>query len=264
MGKSPSIQELEARDKAFASYLYDVQNELNARADAMDQSLGQQITAWQAQAADARIIVTGRNVDFAHEPSFSFDRLVSILQAVVGAAFTDTQAPPGTTVEAAAQKEVMEALGSAVEQAAAIELFVAGKVIDLLGNVVYNFGTLTPGTFVSSITNQYLDLGMRMFVGVGEQTYNSHGFFDNETIYGYVYTYQVLYSLTQLQQVTEQTIVNGLANQVTLFEHKMLRLPVPDDPQGEQGGKYDALMEWYRRHIADARAQLSAMEHGKS
>jgi len=261
MGKSPSIQDLEARDKEFATYIDGVRNELNARADAMDQSLGHQITVWKAQAADARIIVTGRNFDFVHEPSFSFDRLVGVLHVVAGAAFTDTKAPPGTTVEAAAQKEVKEALGSVVEETAAIELFVAGTVIDLLGNIVYDFGTLTPGTFVSSVTSQYLDLGMRIFVGVGEQTCNSHGFFDNKTIYGYVYTYQVFYSRMQLQEVTKQTIASGLANQISLFEHKMRRLPIPDDPMSEQGGKYDALTECYRRHIADAQAQLSAMGH---
>jgi hypothetical protein len=98
-------------------------------------------------------------------------------------------------------------------------------------------------------------------VGVGEQTFNFQKFFSNETIYSFVYTYQVLYSLKQVQQVTKQAIATGLANQITLFEHKMRRIPIPDDPSSEQGGRYAALMNWYSSHIAAVEAQLSAMGH---
>ncbi|HST49166.1 hypothetical protein [Jatrophihabitans sp.] len=261
MGKSPSIQDLEARDREFANYLKGMRDELNARADAMDQSLGDQIARWKAGTPDARILVSGRNLDFVHEPSFFFGQLLNGLQAVAGAVFAGTGAPAGTTVEGAAQKEVKEVLGSAVEQPAAVELLIAGKVFDVLGNVIYDFGTTASGTFSSGITSKYLDLGMQMFVGVSEQAYNSESFFSNETIYEYVYTYQVFCSLKELKQVTEQTIGRGLANQITEFEHKMQRLPIPDDPMSDPGAKYDALMKWYRDHIVAIEAQLRQWGH---
>ncbi|MEO7259974.1 MAG: hypothetical protein ABI047_01700 [Jatrophihabitantaceae bacterium] len=261
MGKSPSIQDLEAKDKEFENYINGVRDSLNAQADGMDKHITDQITAWKNNATDARIIVTGRSLDFVHEASFSLEKLQGILSTISSAVFAGTEAPPGTKVDSTAQKDVEKALGPAIEQAAAIELFIAGKVFDVLGNIIYNFGSSTSVTFNSSITSEALGLGMQMFVGVGEQTYNSESFFNSETIYEYVYTYQVFYSLKQLQQETEQTIANGLANQITAFENKMSKIPLPDDPMSDQGGKYDALMAWYTKHIADAEAQLKAMGH---
>ena len=261
MGKSPSIQELEAKDREFQNYINGVRDQLNAQADAMDQHIADRITEWKSSATDARIIVSGRNLDFVHESSFSLDKLANILKTIASAVFAGTEAPPGADVEAAAQKEVEEALGSAVEETAAIELFIAGKVFDVLGNILYNFDSSTKVTFSSSITSQALGLGMQMFVGVGEQAYSSESFFNNETIYEYVYTYQVFYSLEQLKDETTQTIASGLANQITDFEKKKQTIPIPSDPTGEQGAKYDALMAWYTKHIADAQAQLQAMGH---
>ncbi|MEO7259975.1 MAG: hypothetical protein ABI047_01705 [Jatrophihabitantaceae bacterium] len=261
MGKSPSIQDLEAKDREFANYIDGVRQQLNAQADGMDQHINDQITRWKTNAPDARVIVTGRNLDFVHESSFSLEKLANILTTIAKAVFAGTEAPPGAMVEAAAQKEVEEALGSAVAETAAIELFIAGKVFDVLGNIIYNFGSSTKVSFNSSITSQALGLGMQMFVAVGEQTYSSESFFNNETIYEYVYTYQVFYSLEQLKNETDQTIANGLANQITDFEKKKQTIPLPDDPTGPQGAKYDSLMAWYTKHIADAQAQLKAMGH---
>ena len=43
------------------------------------------------------------------------------------------------------------------------------------------------------------------------------------------------------------------------LEAKMQAIPIPDDPLGEAGQKYDALIAWYQKHIARARARLDAM-----
>lgn len=261
MGKSPSIQDLEARDQEFQSYINNMQTQLNGQADGMDKHIADRITEWKAGAPDAKIMVSGRNLDFVHESSFSLEKLQGILNTIAKAVFAGNEAPPGTTVESTAQKDVEKTLGSAVTEMAAVELYIAGKVFDVLGNIIYNFGSSTTVTFNSSITSEALGLGLQMFVGVGEQTYNSESFFNNETIYEYVYTYQVFYSLQQLKDETDRTIAAGLANQVTDFEAKMRTIPIPDDPLGEAGQKYDALMAWYRQHIAAAEDQLSKMGH---
>jgi len=261
MGKSPSIQELEARDQEFANYIEGVRKQLDGQADNMDQRIATLITEWKTHASDARIIVSGRNLDFVHEASFSLEKLQNILKTVASAVFAGTEAPPGTKVDDAAQKEVEEALGSAIEETAAIELYIAGKVFDVLGNIIYNFGSSSKVTLNSSITSEALGLGLQMFVGVGEQTYSAESFFNKETIYEYVYTYKVFYSLEQLKAETAQTIANGLANQITDFEKKKQAIPMPQDPMSEQGERYDALMAWYTKHIEDAQAQLDAMGH---
>jgi len=261
MGKSQSIQDLQAQDNQFAAYIQGIEKQLNEQADAMDSHIKQQIDDWKTNSSDARVIVTGRNLDFVHEASFSLEKLQNILGTISSAVFAGTGAPPGTKVDDAAQKQVEETLGSAVQQTAAMELFIAGKVFDVLGNIIYNFGSSTTTTFNSSITNEALGLGLQMFVGVGEQTYNSQSFFHNESIFEYVYTYQVYYSLKQLQQEAEQGIANGLANQIAKFEDRMRTIPLPDDPLSDQGGKYDALMAWYTQHIKAAKAELDALGH---
>lgn len=43
------------------------------------------------------------------------------------------------------------------------------------------------------------------------------------------------------------------------LEAKVAAIPIPDDPLGEAGQRYDALTAWYQKHIASARARLEAM-----
>jgi|SRR3954462_12694148 len=40
------------------------------------------------------------------------------------------------------------------------------------------------------------------------------------------------------------------------LEARLAAVPVPDNPLGEAGQKYDALVAWYNKHISAARAQL--------
>src|SRR5690242_11152836 len=45
------------------------------------------------------------------------------------------------------------------------------------------------------------------------------------------------------------------------LEAKVGGIPLPADPVGEAGQKYDALVAWYQKHITAARGRLMAMGH---
>jgi hypothetical protein len=63
----------------------------------------------------------------------------------------------------------------------------------------------------------------------------------------------------QSRRPDQQTVAETLGRYVSGLEAKMQAIPVPDDPLGEAGRKYDALIAWYDKHIAHARAQLKAI-----
>ncbi|MEO7259973.1 MAG: hypothetical protein ABI047_01695 [Jatrophihabitantaceae bacterium] len=57
----------------------------------------------------------------------------------------------------------------------------------------------------------------------------------------------------------EQTVAEELGRLIIALEEKMQGVELPDDPLGEAGQKYDALVAWYKEHIAAAQAKLNAM-----
>jgi hypothetical protein len=248
-----------AKDKAFQNYLNAERAQLNDQAEAMDQRLADQVTQWKASHADAKVVVTGRNFDLTDEPASSLQNLQSILSVIAKAVFTGGQVTPGTTVDKAAQQDIETTLSSAGTQLAAAQLLITGEAFDVLGNIIYEFGSSTSTAFDNSIRSHALGLGFQLFVGVDGQTFAPPSPFDNETVYGFVYSYQVYLFLNQLRQETDQTIAAGLAKQVADFETTMRTRPRPDDPRARQA--HDSLMAWYAQHIAAAKTQLEALGH---
>lgn len=57
----------------------------------------------------------------------------------------------------------------------------------------------------------------------------------------------------------ERSRAEAIGLRINSLESKMEGIPLPDDPLGEAGQKYDALVGWYQKHIAGARARLDAM-----
>ena len=57
----------------------------------------------------------------------------------------------------------------------------------------------------------------------------------------------------------KQAAAEALGLYLMNLEARMGAIPIPDDPLGEAGQKYDALIAWFQKHIARARAQLEAM-----
>ena len=59
----------------------------------------------------------------------------------------------------------------------------------------------------------------------------------------------------------EQAKAEAIGLLIEALENRVAGVPLPDDPLSEAGQKYDALIAWYQKHIAAARARLMAMEH---
>lgn len=262
MGKSPAIRDLEARDPVFGNYLNNLQTQLNGQVDDLDGQLQHRFSYWKPAVPDAKVIVSGCHLDF--EYPFSLDNLEVVLNAIAGAVLSGSPVPAGAKIETSAQQEAVQALSSYAADPAVVQLYVAGNAFAELGSIVYDLPSFDDG-FTRGFAVKPLGLGLQLFAGVATQTFNVRSFFDNENLYGYLYSYQVYFSPAQLKDEIDRTIAQHLYRQVAIFEMKMRKLPIPEDePSGEARRRYQALVAGYERHIAAGQAELTKLDYPPS
>ena len=262
MGVSPAIQDLETKNQTFHTYLNGIRNQLNAQANDMNQRIAAQAARWKADYTDAKVMVTGSNIDL-HESSSPLDNLKNIINTTTRAVFTGLSAPAGVKVDSAAQQNLQKALSPAVTDMSAPELLVSGKAFDTISSIVHDFDNPDAAVaFNSSMASQDLGFGLQLFIGVGAQTFAASGLFDNKNIYAYAFAYQVHYSLKQVEQYNKQTILAWLTDQLQEFERKVQAIPLPDSADGDAMEKYDTIMAFYKDHIARIQAQIEQLVHG--
>lgn len=148
---------------------------------------------WKADNADAKVLVTGRNLDLQDSPS-SLGNVQSVINAATSAVLAGNPAPPGVKVESTAQRDLTKKLSPAVSDTPTPQLLISGHAFDTISDIIHGFGGPATVAFNSSAVSQDLGFGLHMFVGVGERVLASTSLFDNQKIYAYVYTYQVHYS----------------------------------------------------------------------
>src|SRR5690242_6657203 len=61
--------------------------------------------------------------------------------------------------------------------------------------------------------------------------------------------------------LAERAKAEAIGLLIEALEAKVAGIPLPADPLGEAGQKYDALVAWYQKHITAARGRLMAMGH---
>lgn len=222
MGKSPSIQDLEAKEDDFRAYLTKLEGELAQKSAAVDKQVQTEITNFYTQNkyTDAKDLVSGQNYDFIQQQEFSLANMKAIIDAISKAVFAGANAPAGTNVSGDGQKAAGAALGPEVGQMANLELYIAGQVFDVLSNVILSFGTSTAVTFNTNLQSKPLGYGMQMFTAVSADSYQSTSFFNNANIYEYLYLYDVKFSVQQAKSEITQTLVELYEDQIAAFKER--------------------------------------------
>jgi hypothetical protein len=221
MGKAPSIDELAKSDSQFRGYLAQLEKELAEKSGAAQKQLQGEIDAFYKDSGftDAQIVTSGQSYDFMQEQSFSLENLKTVIDSIAKAVFSGAEPPEGADVDKAAVDAATKALGPAIGEMANLELYIAGKVFDVLSNVLLSFGTSSEIKFSSTIESKPLGYGMQLFTAVSVDSYQSTAFFHNEFIYEYLYLYSVRFSLQQAKSEITRELVQLYEDQIVVFRH---------------------------------------------
>jgi hypothetical protein len=266
MGSSPSIDDLRAKDNDFKAYLASIQQDLDAKsatmADKLNKDIGDFYTSNHYD--DAKAFASGRNTDFLHEKEFSLDNLKKVIDAISAAVFSGAGVPAGASVNKDTVAEADKALGKEVGAISNLELYIAGKVFDVLSNVVLSFGTGASVTYTTSLKSESLGFGMQMFTAVASSSYQSHSFFNNEYISQYLYMYDVRFSLKQAQIEATIGLVQAYENQLAVFEDLLNRIGDELDQGTISLDAYESASEKYGGYIEAFRTKINSLTEPKA
>lgn len=262
MGKSPSIQDLEAKDNAFRDYLSNLEKQLDAQAAAAKTAMEAAITDFYTKNKydDAKEFVSGQNTDFVHTKEFSLQNVKNIIDAISAAVFAGSAVPSGASVNKDAVQAADKALGKEVGAMANLELYIAGKVFDVLSNVILSFGSSTQMSYTSSTKSESLGFGMQLFTSVAASSYQSQSFFNNEFINQYLYMYDVRFSVAQAQEEAAMGIVQAYENQLATFEDLLNKLADQLDQGAITLDQYTTTSQAYEDFIDKYKAKIDALK----
>lgn len=226
MGSSPSISEMKKKEKAFSEWLDGREAKLNARLNALLKLQNKQIASYYSENSwsDDKSMGSGSNTDFQHQSDFTMKNLKKIVDAVGKAMFSDSAAPGGVKVDPSESKKAVDAakaLGGATVGAANVELYIASKVFDVLSGVIMSFGTSTSLSYTHTYKSVSLGYGMQLFCTTTADSVESHGFFTDETIFEYLYIYEVRFSESQAKTEGERQLVDQYENAIAAFETRL-------------------------------------------
>lgn len=255
MGKSTSIKQLEQQEDEYRAYLQKIETELATSADKYDTTMQKDINDYYKDNNwTAQNFISGKNTDFMQQADWSMKNVKTIIDAVSSAVFGNTKAPEGVTIEKA------EEVGKAVAEMANWELYVAGKIFEVLSGIVESFGSASSVSFNSSYKSEKLGNGMHLFATVVCDSYKSTSFFENKEIYEYLYIYQVKYSAQEAEQDADLILTKLYEDAIQTFSDKvedLLKKLETDEITGEQ---YSSQSEIFNHLIDQYKKKLIALE----
>lgn len=262
MGKSPSIADLEAKDNAFRDYLNNLETQLNQQAATAKTEMEASITKFYADNKydDAKAFVSGQNTDFMHTSEFSMQNVKNVIDAISAAVFAGSAVPPGTSVNADAVQAADKALGKEVGAMANLELYIAGKVFDVLSNVILSFGSSTSISYSASSKSESLGFGLQLFSTVAASSYQSQSFFNNEYINQYLYMYDVRFSVKQAQVEATMGLVQAYENQLATFEDLLNKLADQLDQGSITLAQYSDTSTQYQNFIDRYKEKIDSLK----
>lgn len=262
MGKSPSIADLQAKDDAFNAYLTNLEADLSKKASAAEQQMQADITAFYTTNGydDAKDFTSGSNTDFMHESEFSLDNLKNVIDAISKAVFSGAAVPTGATVDQQGVDAATAALGAEVGAMANLELYIAGKVFDVLSNVVLGFGASTSISYTSNTKSDSLGFGLQMFTTISASSYQSQSFFQNEYISQYLYGYDIRFSVEQAKVEMTMGLVQTYENALVNFEKRVDALTAEVGAGTLDGAAFETTVAVYNTLIDQYRTKIDQLK----
>lgn len=194
MGKSKSIEELEASDKKFQDYLDERRKEIEKRQSETRKQMDADIEKFYREGGwdDRSPIMSASYVDVQHVSEWSLQNVNNILSAVEGAIFGSSNPPPGAVIDGdIANNPVIQAIPS-------LQLLVMSRAFTAIQGILEVFTTKS-STSISMIHKvEVVAPGVTIFVYINSNSFRQKSFFNNEIISQYFYMIDAYTSVKQL------------------------------------------------------------------
>lgn len=259
MCRSPSIEELQAKDDKFRTYINKIQKELDDQASNYIANIEKQANdLYTKQSWDNVLMLSGQNTQFFHEKGWSLENVNNAIKAVSNALFGGSEKPPeGTDIESTVKTLAIEALEG-------MELYVASKAFSIITGVLDNLKASTSIEFQHQDKMEPVGPGMRLWVVVASQGYQTQSFFGGETITEYLFGYRCYWSEADAKAGIKQTELQAYANQAAAFKAKMDNLAdqwvqgkITDEEYQEKNKVLSGICDALNARIADLSKQKS-------
>ena len=253
MGRAPSIAEMEKKEDDVRAYLQKLEGQLEVSAAKYKTQLEQDIHNFYTQNKWTMVnVVSGKNADFMQQSDWSMANVKKIIDAISNAVFGDTTPPDGVKIEKSS--DVSKALG----EMANLELYIAGKVFEVLSGIVMSFGSASSVQFHSAVKSESLGNGLHLFAAVASNSYKSHDFFNNEEIYEYLYIFEVKYSVGEARQQAGQALTTLYEDAIATFKDSVEDLlsqmesgKITAEQFESQSQEINKLIDQYTKKLAD-------------
>jgi hypothetical protein len=218
MGRSPSIAEMEQKEDTYRAYLDKLQAQLSTKSQAATTAMDAQLAKfYETNGWDNAAFLKGANYDFLQQSEWSLTNVKKIIDAISKAVFGGGGAdlPKGVTVEKT------QAVSAALAGMENMELYIASKVFDVLSGIIESFGSSTSVSFNSGYKDEPIGNGFHLFATVSSDSYQSHDFFNNNSIYEYMYSYEIRFSNKEAKQQASVTLTKLYEDQIQTFTDKV-------------------------------------------
>jgi len=221
MGKSPTIEQMAAKEDAYRGYLNKLKSELAASAKTDTDALEGYIDAfYKKNNWDNVRWITGTNYDYMQKAEWSLANVKTIIDAIGKVVFGDTTGKLPDGVKAESDKDIGAALAAMGNE----ELYIASKVFDVLSGIVMSFGNSSSVSFSHVTKDEPIGNGFHLFAVVASDAYASHDFFNNEEIIEYLYAYEIRFSHKEADLEASTTLTKLYEDQITTFSLKVEQL----------------------------------------
>jgi len=198
MGKSKSIEELEAADKKFENYLDGKRKEIEARQSETRAKMDADIEKFYREGGwdDRKPVMSASYVDVQNMSEWSLGNVNKILSAVEGAIFGSSNPPPGTAIDSDITSNPV------IQKIPSLQLLVMARAFTAIQGILEAF-TMKSSTNITMLHKvEVASPGLTIFVYVNSNSFRQQSFFNNDLITQYFFMADAYSSAKQLGDYT--------------------------------------------------------------
>lgn len=216
MGRSPSIEEMEKKDKKNREYLNEITNELSYKLGDTYEKLEKEAKHFyeneHSEPWISDLYITGKQFDYQSIQEWSLASVSAIISKISAAVIGTVDGkienlPAGTDAGDKAQD-----INKKYDMNKDKRLLIATNCFNLLAGIVGSFGNASSITVKHGTKSDPIGGGLRIFGSVGTQTFQRSSFFNNEKIATYQFAYIIRFSVKEFELQAKIALIDQYQN----------------------------------------------------
>jgi len=198
MGKSKSIEELEAADQKFENYLDQKRKDIEAKKAITRKEMDADINKFYNDGGwdDRQPVAFAEYYDVQNISEWSLGNVNKILTSISGAIFGSNNPPAGTDlVSSITDNAVISAIPS-------LQILVLSRAFAAVQGILETFTLKSSTSITMQKKIEVVSPGVTIFVYINSNSYKNSSFFNNEVITQYYYMIDAFSSAKQLGAYT--------------------------------------------------------------